>query len=196
MLDVFLEVRQAVADDVPVELVEAPALGYFLRILLALKRRILGLASRRLHPDLEELRDEHARSLDDALDYVLALLHGLGELHFLLRGEQVLLAYLPEVEADRIVDGGFLVVVDEPLLLGLRLLDRDFVLDLDVLLFEPDIVGLEEGEDAVDLVGIEDVLGKEIGKLVEADGFLRFCVFEKLGDRRVQLKVVHCAHPS
>ena len=98
MLDVFLEVRQAIADDVPIELVEAPPLGDLLGILLALKGRILGLAPRRLYGDLEELGDEDAGALDDPFDYVFALLHGLGELDFLLGGEEVLLADLPEVE--------------------------------------------------------------------------------------------------
>ena len=160
MLDVFLEVDEAVADDVAVELVEAPALGYLLGVLLALEGGVLGLLARRLDGDLVELRDEHSRALDDALDYVLALLHGLGELDLLLGGEEILLADLAQVEAYRVVDRGFLVVVDEALLLGL-LLDDHLVLDLDILLLEADIVGLEKGEDAVDLVGVEDVLGRK-----------------------------------
>ncbi len=86
VLDVVLEVGQAVPNDVAVELVEAPALRDLLGILLALEGRVLSLPAGGLDGDLEEFGDENAGALDDPLDDVLALLHGFGELDLLLGG--------------------------------------------------------------------------------------------------------------
>ena len=87
-------------------------------ILLALLRPGLPLG---LDGYLEELGDQHAALLDDPLYDVLAFLHLLRQLHLLLGGQEVLLAYLAEVQPYRVVDGAFLVVVDEALLfLGRR----------------------------------------------------------------------------
>ena len=178
-LHVALDARQVVLERLLVEGAELARLREVLGGLLLGEVHLARVARRGgAQPEAEELAHEHAGVLDDALDDVLPRLHGLGELHFLLRGEKVLLADLAQVQADGVVDRGFLVAVDQLLAVLARLLLLD--LEADLLVLELDVVLRQQRDDFLDAVGVHDGVGEEIVHLVEADALLALGELQQL----------------